>query len=283
MMKLARRRRSRGTGFTLIETLFAVSIFGLLAALLGWMMVDTSRLSLTVSTSATLESQARIRLDMFTSDVHDASTVLASYVNNGTTYTSNTTSSLVIQAPSYDSTGSIIAGSYDYTYYHLVGSAAPYTLNRVVMPASGSARAAVSDTVIASNVQSVNFICVVDQTWQATGSTAFALSSQVSGSGNSLVQSATMNGAAVTLGSSGQAQFLAPTTAYPQGYLSFTNAPAVNSLIDVLYSVDPSQSANQPNITGVIMDLVVQITDTGEGRGAVQTVEMSGRSNLHNH
>jgi len=278
----ARRRRVRG--FSLIESMFAMGIFAFIMAIAAWAIVDSARMGNATYASVTNETSTRQQLDRFIADAHASSSVLASYTTGGTTYTSSTTGTLILKAPSYDSSGSIIDNSYDYIVYHLVGSAAPYTLNRLVVTTTGS-RPACSDTTIATNVNSATFVCLVDQTMTGDGSSRnFDLNSAVYGSGSTLVQGATRNGDAVSLGTgTTQVQFVAPTAAKPLGQLGFGVAPISGATIDALYSVNPSLAANQPNITAVNLDLKVQTTNAGLGGSAVQSDEITGRTNLHNH
>jgi prepilin-type N-terminal cleavage/methylation domain-containing protein len=274
----ARRRRGRA-GFTMIETMIAAAIFGTIVFAVAWLGGEALRLSNLVTTNATMQSAGRLRLDQFMQDVQDSSAVLTSYTTGTTTYTSSTTGTLVLAAPSYtyDSSGNPLNTYTDHIIYHLVGASAPYTLNRVVLPASGSPRAAVPDTVIARNVQSATFTCLVSSTWTGDGSsTTFALDTSVAGSGATLVESVTANGAAVSLGSgASQAHFTSSA-------LQFGTAPADQTTIDALYSVDPSASASY--VTGVRLDLILSTTDPSQRAAAqTQTVELSSRSNLRNH
>jgi hypothetical protein len=278
------RRRRLTRGFGILESMFAMGIFTIILGVIAWSIVDSARMGNADYASVYNETSTRQVLDKFIADAHASSQVLASYTYGSTTYTSNINNTLILKAPSYDSSGNIISSSYDYIVYHLVGNAAPYTLNRLVVTSSGS-RPSSADTAIATNVQSATFICLVDQTVTGDGtSTNFDLNSAVYGSGTNLVEGVVMNGGSVGIGTaSTQVQFVAPTTLKPLGQLGFGAAPTAGSTIDALYSVDPSQSANQPNITAVNLDLQIQTTNAGLGGSAVQSDEITGRTNLHNH
>src|SRR5262249_37320456 len=134
---------------------------------------DASRLAKSVDTTATLQSDTRHGLDLLAEDLRDSSSVENSFTAGSAAYTSSTTGTLALPTPyyTYDTTGSPPASYSDHIIYHLVGSSAPYTLNRRVVPATGSSRAAVSDTVIAQNVQSATFTCFASQSWTGDGTT----------------------------------------------------------------------------------------------------------------
>ena len=280
----SRRRRRLSGGFTVIESMFSMVIFAFIMSIAAWAIVDSARIGNATYASVTNETSTRQQLDKFIADAHASSSVLATYTYGANTYTSNTSGTLILKAPSYDSSGNIISNSYDYIVYHLVGNAAPYTLNRLVVVSSG-ARPSSSDTVLATNVSSATFVCLVDQTMTGNGtSTNFDLNSAVAGSGSTLVTGISRNGDAVSLGGGvSQAQFVAPTTLKPLGQVQFGVAPISGATIDALYSVDPSLSANQPNITAVNLDLKVQTTNVGVAGSGTQSDEITGRTNLHNH
>jgi len=279
------RRRSMRRGFSALETLFSLVIFAAIMSMICWATIDTARMGGADYSSVQVETSTRHELDQFIADAHSSSNVVATYTNAGTTYTSNISNTIILKAPSYDSSGNIIAATYDYIVYHLVGNAAPYTLNRLVVTTSGS-RPSSADTVVATNVQSATFVCLVDQTMNGDGSTTqFGLNSAVFGTGSNLIESVTMTASGVALGAgASQVQFDAPVSpAYPQGSLLFGTAPASGAVIDSLYSVDPSQAANQPNITAVSLDLDIQQVNPGLGGSSTQADEITGRTNLHNH
>lgn len=279
-------RRPRTQGFTLVEVLLAVGFMILIIGSVVWMNVNMVAIAQRVAATATLQSQARLALDGMINDIHAGDQVLASY----STYTSSTTGTLILEQPAYLSSGTLIAGQYDHTIYHLVGSSAPYALNRVIFAVSGSARVSSADTVIAKNVQSLTFIGLVDQAVTGDGATTrFGMNAPITGSVATWVQSVQKNGAAVTIvtsaPSAGQVEFLSASTtpAFPQGSILFGSAPAASDGVDQQYSVDPSIAASASQITQVTVDLHVGSTDASLGPSGIESVEMVNSTNLHNH
>lgn len=282
---LAKTRRRHG--FTLVETLVSTVILSFVMGTLVWVMADAARLSTRVSATATLQSQTRRGLDLFAADARASNQVLSSYG----AYTSSTTGALILEAPSYDSSGGVLAGKHDDIVYHLVGTNAPYTLNRYVASATGSARPAQADTVIARNVQSATFVCQVGQTLTGAdgATTRFALNAPSAGSGATLVKTILKNGASVPVTSgapaAGQAQYLAAsaTPSFPQGSVLFGTAPGAVDACDLRYSVDPSSAASAAQVTGVTLDLKVSVTDAGFGPSGTEATELVSAANLRNH
>ena len=301
------KRRAR-RGFTLIETLLVIGVFGMIIGLLAWLTVDTGRLGKETMMDATMSSAGRVRLDTFINDVRDSSDVLASWKdpNTNTTYTShltNATSSpptyyatLILEAPAYDASnavpttqqpdGTLRPSYYDHIIYQMEPAASSpvplYTLNRLVITDSHSARAAMPDTVLAQNVASVSFTCLVDQAFDGTGTqTTFSLKAPVSTSGSDVVAAATVGGA--TQNQPADVRYIAPATGVSNGTLLFTTAPAAGAHVDALYSVDCS-AGNQGLVTGASLDLMLAVVDPSLSVAAQrQTLELSGRANLHNH
>src|SRR5207247_1000271 len=126
------RQMKRVRGFSVIETVIVLSLFAVVATVLAAVTIDTSRLAKTITVQEKMQHQSRHQLDVLMRDIRDAQYVLTSYTSGATTYQSNTTGTLILQAPSYDSSGNILASN-DVMVYDLVGSSAPYTLNRLVV------------------------------------------------------------------------------------------------------------------------------------------------------
>ena len=290
--KKGRRRPCRATarGFTLVETMIVVSVFGLILALLAGIAVDTSRLSGDINASVILQSQARLQLDVLAQDIRSSSSVLASYTpSGGPTYVTDTDSTLVLQLPALSGDGSSTPASFaaatqtwtpsasDILVYHLVGSSAPYTLNRVIYSSAGSGRAAQADTILVSNVQSVTFGYLGVRVLAGNGvQTAFPVDTFASPG-----QAVTINGAAMPLVTgtaaipAGSARFTAPNT------LTFGTAPAPTDTVDASYPLSPVSAASA--VTCVTLDLTVSSTNAGLRPTATQTVELTSAVNLSNH
>ena len=69
---------TRARGFTLVETMLAVSSLGLIVALLAGITIDTSRLSGDINAQSALQSQTRLQLDIITQDIRSSDAVLVS-------------------------------------------------------------------------------------------------------------------------------------------------------------------------------------------------------------
>lgn len=294
----ARRRfssRRRLRGFTLVETLLVSLFFVIIMGLIFGINLDTARVGTIIRTSAGLQTQAHGKMDTFVNDIHDSDQILSTYTTaSGTVYSSNTQSTLILEAPSYttagtiptttDSKGNVVPASYDYIVYHTVsasGSKGPYTLNRLVETASGSARSASADTVLASNVQTATFTCLVDQPLNGNGvDTSFGLNSRLDTAG--LGMAVTMNGSAVSSGNgASQAQYMSPS-ATSLGTLDFGTAPLTNAVIDAVYPVDPSNAANGGNVSQVELDLTLSAATLGSGPVTTQTLTVTSSAYLRN-
>ena len=281
---------TRARGFTLVETMLAVSSLGLIVALLAGITIDTSRLSGDINAQATLQSQTRLQLDIITQDIRSSDAVLASYTpSGGPTYTTDTGSTLILQVPAVSADGSstpatfttttqtFAPNAFDVVLYHLVGTSAPYTLNRIVLPSAGSGRAAVADTAIVFNVQSATFGYQAVRTLTGNGTRATFSIDPFSTPG----QTVTVNGAALpqVAGSAsvppGEARFTAPST------LTFGTAPTTTDVVDASYSVSPASAASA--VTSISVDLAVSSTNGGLRPTTTQTVELTSAANLSNH
>ncbi len=301
-MKACFRRRPRAcrSGFTLVEMLMASLLFALILSALGWMAVDTSRMGSVVSTNATLQSQGRIAIDRFVNDVRSSRQIVTAYTApDGTVYSSGTGTCVVLAAPSYasdgtiatttDSAGNTVPAHYDYIVYHLVPTAAgsssgPCQLNRRVDVYLGSARSSAPEAVIASNIQSASFTCLVDQPITGNGVDAqFFLNTLIDVSG--LGQGVTVNGVPLVLGTT-TAQYAPPGSTGQTtdiGTLNFAAAPANNAVIDAIYPVDPTHPASPANINEVSLALTLAVTSASLGSSAPQTTALTGTAALRNH
>lgn len=269
---MKKRRRLRA-GTQLLEVLLFVAIAGMVISLLAELTVSMSSLTQVTSLDASIEDQSRHQLDNVIQDVTDSSIVLQSYTGQST-YTTDTSTTLVLQAPSYNASGNIL-GTNDVIVYYLSGTSAPYSLHRIVAAAPGSQRSSSADKVVSSNVQSMAITYLVSQNFTGDGTTkAFTLSAFPGGP--SPVGQVTVNALAVALGTGpGQAQFVSPNT------LHFTGAPAKGATINALYSVDPSAYASA--VTGVNLDCQMSVSGPQLGPAATQTVEVASQANLENH
>lgn len=263
-------------GLQLVETLIAVTLMAMVLVIVAQVAITVSRLTNVVTTASTMEDQGRHQLDQMMQDIKSSSAVLTSYAVGGTTYRTDGTTTLVLQTPSYDSSGNILATN-DTIIYHRSGTAAPYSLHRIVCASAGSARSSEADKVVVSNVKSITFSYFVSENFTGDGSTAtFSLTAFPSGSG--ATEFVTESGSSVSLGAGvNQVQFVAPKS------LTFGTAPASTAPIYVLYSTSPSTYASQ--IQGVSVDLKLGVNNTSLGHSSTeaQNEELSSQANLKNH
>ena len=259
-------------GFSLVEMLFVITFFGLIMGLMGYFLVDMMRVTNVANNGFDMQRQGRHELDVMMSDIRDSSLVLSDAPAE-TTALSDNSKCIILQSPSYDSAGNSL-GINDIIAYQLVGSAAPYELQRTIWPAVGSSRPAVSGAVVAKNVKSMTLTYFSDQGVIGDGITKVFTLAGIPTNANLTV---TENGSVLQMGSSpGQYTFTAPQT------LTFVTAPSAPDSIDTLYIADPAVSPSQ--VTSVDVDLQLQVTSPALGRTApTQTFELTGRCRLRNH
>ena len=267
-------KRHLHSAFTLTQMLVAMVFYALIIAFIATFTVSSTRLSNVVQVDATMEKQTRHQVDQITQDLHDSSQILASYAaSGGAQYTTDTTSTLVMQAPSYDANGNML-NTNDIIVYHLVGNAAPYTLNRAVFAANGSARKTSADSVIVSNVQQMAITYLVDQVYTGDGKAAtFSLTGYPQ---DGTTKTVTMSGNQVSIGTgTNQVQFVSPAS------LTFGTIPVSGAPIDALYTVSP---ATYPSaVTSVQVDITTTVSGANVGYHQTQTVELTSQANLRNH
>ncbi len=138
-------------GFTLIETVVVVFLFSLILVALSGLLdrhnyLYNFEVSLTKATGSA--RQAIDQIDTYSLQAHR---VLASQVISGTTYNSGATV-LVLQLPAINSSGLIIANTWDYVVFYTNGT----QLWQQIQAGSGSVRATGSK-LLSSSLQSLAF------------------------------------------------------------------------------------------------------------------------------
>ena len=263
----------RQAGFTLVETMFVMGFFSVIAVLVGFSLMDLARFTTVSSNNNDLGQTARHEVDVMMEDVNESSLVLDSYTDtNGAIYSTDFSSTLVLQVPAYDSSGNAL-GVNDVIIYHTVGTVPSKVLRRIVCPASGSARQAVNDQVIIRNLQSVSFSFSVDEGIIGDGVTKiFTLAGIPNTSSITVMQ----NGTSYSTPSNA-VSFATPQT------LTFNTAPAAQDALDITYSVDPSVSPSQ--VTAVTADINLQIAGPRllNGQSPAQVTDISSQAVLRNH
>ena len=263
-------KRAKKRAFTLIEMMFTVAFLFVVACVVADAMVETSRIQNVTAAQYDMQRQSHHELDVFTNDIHDSQLVLNSYTYNAVTYNSDLSTTVVLQAPSYDSTGSPL-GTNDIIIYYLKGTAAPYSMYRIVVPASGSARKAVSNELIVENVNSMALTYWGDDDIIGDSkTTTFTLYGTPSDTPFVMINGTT------EIAGAGQFTFTAPQT------VTFTNAPNAPDALDIIYTIDPSVSPSY--ISSINVDLKLQQKSAAfQDAAKTQTVEIASRTQLRNH
>lgn len=103
-------------GFTLLELMITTAIVGIVGTLLAMILVNNTGLFYQQSSKVTQGVGLNDSLTEVRSNIKEAQSVANSYVSGGTTYTSGP-SELVLQLSSFDSSGNVIADTYDYVVF----------------------------------------------------------------------------------------------------------------------------------------------------------------------
>lgn len=138
-------------GFTLVETIIVV---GIMAFAMGALTLLYLNFNTVLGTGGALKAVAadagRVMNEAETL-ILPASAVLSSHSFSGTNYSSGA-STLVLELPSIDGTGAVLAGEYDYAVIYQAGS----TTMRILAPDSSSARTS-GTKKLASTVSTLTF------------------------------------------------------------------------------------------------------------------------------
>lgn len=111
-------KRTFGAGFTLVETIITVSMTAVIMLALANLYINFNSLYSYQQTFVATANAASSAVGAFNAAVLPANRVLASYDFSGTTLSTATTT-LVLELPSMDASGNIIAGAYDYIGFYL--------------------------------------------------------------------------------------------------------------------------------------------------------------------
>lgn len=124
-------------GLTLVETVIVSALAAILIVILGLLIYLFGKVSTYDKTAALSSSSASALMHEVETLAGPADAVVASHAFSGTTYTTSSTT-LVLEIPSIDSSGSVIANTYDYAAIYATGT----TAYRILSPGSGSSRIA---------------------------------------------------------------------------------------------------------------------------------------------
>ena len=108
--------RATQNGFTLIETMIVVALSVSMMTALGYLIYNFNAMSVYEQLSAQSSGSASAVMKEIGTLALPADAVLQSHAFAGGTY-SSATSSLVLEIPSIDSSGNVIANTYDYAAF----------------------------------------------------------------------------------------------------------------------------------------------------------------------
>jgi len=141
-------------GITLLEALVSVSLVTIISLVLMGLFIGHVRISRLVSANADLLNQ-RTQLEQdFDRFIHLATRVVDSAIVNGTSYTSGL-DTLVLEIPSIDGSGFVIADQFDQLAYYL-DPADPSSLKVTFQPGGASSRLNVTKS-LGNSVDSVQY------------------------------------------------------------------------------------------------------------------------------
>lgn len=141
----------RQAGLTLIEVLIAMGLALIVGTLLVSILVNSA--GLFYKESSKLEQGVNINdaLSKVRENIRESTSVAVSFTSGGTTYTSNSTQ-LVLKISSIDSSGNILANTFDYFVYFLDQKKFRFK----IFPDAQSERIA-QDQIFSTNVDSLSF------------------------------------------------------------------------------------------------------------------------------
>ncbi len=145
---MMRDHHKGGQAFTLVETVIVVAIGAILMVALSYLILNFNAISSYEQLSATSSGSASTFLRELESLTLPADAVLAQHAFANATYTSTSTS-LVLEIPSIDSSGNVIANTYDYAAFYVTGTNAYRLLEANALSARASGTKQLSSTVSA--------------------------------------------------------------------------------------------------------------------------------------
>lgn len=116
MTSISSKSSINASGLTLIETMIGLGISALLVIILSYCLIVVLRLNEAQKTISSLTASTDRGSHRITRTIQQSSRVLNSADISGTTYTTSSTV-LVLKVPTVNSSGQIIAGSYDTVVY----------------------------------------------------------------------------------------------------------------------------------------------------------------------
>lgn len=139
----------RSRGLTVVEVLLAAGVGAVVSSLLLVIMINSAGLFYKESSKLQEGLNINDALARVRASIKESSSVVASYSFDSTTYTSSVTQ-IVLKIPSIDSSGNIIANTFDYTIFYLDQTKFRYKL----IPNSQSSRKS-QDQIFSTSVDNL--------------------------------------------------------------------------------------------------------------------------------
>lgn len=247
-------------GFTLVETIMAVMLTALAVLLVVNSMVSSSRFARNVNNNVSSSIQCRKGLEMITSDIRAAESIMVQFPTWSGTYRSNTTDTIVMRIPNG---GLVTSPNYNVIVYQwtaATGAKAPGVVKRYIGTMNGGAETApVLDREVAFGVTCLFEYWAVQAELANGTQSAWALPpGSIAGSENPQ---------AIVAGAD---RVAAGTAAFAGGTATFTPRPAAGSQMTFLYPINVTSSpGGQLSYTGSVK---VSLTPTYEDRNANSTI-----------
>lgn|GEM_PF-2994208 len=280
-------KSNRTAGVSLVETVIAVFFIGAAVVSICWGALEVSRIFAEESAASNMTEKSRNSLDLMRRDVICSDKILSTLTVGATTYTTSTSGVLILEVPSmtYSANGTPSGPYEDDVVYHLVGTSAPYTLNRLVHPATGSPIGAMPDNAIAKNVQSLSLTFLHHVSYLEPSTPVLDIpmdvpASSVASASNSSVNVGGTNIAFGTLGT--QASFIAPGTTYTNGAVLLPSLPATGTYVDLFYPVTPSLVTGSWVGSSVLMTLSLSTPVTVPSEPSTQSITLMSEGTMRN-
>lgn len=137
--------------FTLVETIVVIALGVTMMIALGLLIFTFNKISLYEKASSASSGSASAVMREIESLTFPARAILQTHTFSGSTRTSSSTA-LVLEVPSYDSSGNVIANTYDYAAFYSVGTNA-YRL----LEANASSKRASGTKQLSSTISALSF------------------------------------------------------------------------------------------------------------------------------
>lgn len=139
------------TGFTLVETIVVAALSAGMLVALSLLIFNFNNISAYEKAASQSSGSASALMREIESLTFPARAVLQTYTFSGVAYTSTSTS-LVLEIPSINSSGNVIANTYDYAAFYVVGTNA----YRLLQPNASSVRAS-GTKLLSSTISALTF------------------------------------------------------------------------------------------------------------------------------